>query len=753
MQAPALLRLREPEVRVLCMGAAFSRGDAWQRAGHVGNPVVYTDGLSADVRGTWRQVERVTVNADAKGLHTNCTCGAGEYCRHAAALLLHWVRAAQSFAVRQPEMYGDPLSLQEAIDLDSDLDGQEAERDEFAALLELHTMTDLREIARLRGVRGGGRNKVELSAALAVSLADPANVDAALATLSDDQRALLHALYLIDLEPTSWNAVGSAYRALAGETDPMKLSRALDTLVELGLAFPAGNSDGPVPRHVIPQVVSSRISLAGSPLLRLVQAAGLTDEFTPRTDRSGLTLNEIMLVVVHEVANRRIGQELPTLPPGTTVVTTTGWMSEAPATVDRQTRILRSQASELTLVPQSSLLSDADLRHLTERTGAPAGMVDFAVELLDELEVLAYSGEGKNTHAVVNEQLWRALLQLSPDERTTVLIETWLSLFPAFDFRGGTVGGERLELHTLRLPYYPPLPTGGPRSAVARTFMTRLLLRLAVDETESRWYDLPSWLDMLWTLIPDLLGTGTPTVGEWWFRGMAGNESRLSLEERTGWQEIWEPLIQSMLLGPLTWLGLVETGRRPDGTLSFRPRPEVAVVLQERPEQFVASGPSLSLRVDPSSGAPEVLVPAGYPDPHLHILLLEISDLADISSGGLRYRLNRQRAQDAFDGGVTGPDLLRLLAERAGGRMPADVRRAVDAWWKGYGNVRLYDDLTLIELGDDILLQELLATSSLKSAVVEVVTPRLVAIDPAALRPLLGEMERLGYTPRVVADV
>src|SRR5437588_7779103 len=102
-QASALLRLREPEVRVLCNGAAFSRGDAWQRAGHVGNPVVYTDGLSADVRGTWHQVERVTVNADAKGLHTNCTCGAGEYCRHAAALLLQWVRAAHSFTARQPE--------------------------------------------------------------------------------------------------------------------------------------------------------------------------------------------------------------------------------------------------------------------------------------------------------------------------------------------------------------------------------------------------------------------------------------------------------------------------------------------------------------------------------------------------------------------------------------------------------------------------------------------------------------------------
>jgi len=160
----------------------------------------------------------------------------------------------RSFAQRVPETYGDPLSLDEAIDLDLDLidEVELPDRDEFAALLEVHTMTDLREIARRRGVRGGGRNKVELAAALAVSLADPANIDAALATLADDERAMLLALYLIDLEPNSWNAMGSAYRTISGETDPMKFTRALDTLVRLGLAFPSGEPNRDVDRSYHP---------------------------------------------------------------------------------------------------------------------------------------------------------------------------------------------------------------------------------------------------------------------------------------------------------------------------------------------------------------------------------------------------------------------------------------------------------------------------------------------------------------------
>jgi hypothetical protein len=283
--------------------------------------------------------------------------------------------------------------------------------------------------------------------------------------------------------------------------------------------------------------------------------------------------------------------------------------------------------------------------------------------------------------------------------------------------------------------------------------MTRLLLRLALDDTEARWYDLPSWLDMLWSLAPDLLGTGTPTVGEWWFGGTSQKEARLNLEDRAGWQEIWEQLIQSMLLGPMTWLGLAETSRQPDGTLSFRPRPEVGRLLRESPvEEVLPVESSLSLRVDPSTGAPDVLVPAGYSDLPIHILLLDIADLAEISSDGLRYRLTRQRAQEAFDEGVTGPDLLRILTERAGGKVPAKVAEVLNAWWKNYGKVRLYDDLTLIELGDDILLQELLATSSLRGSLVDVITPRLAAVEPAAIQTLLGEMERLGYTPRVLEE-
>lgn len=161
---------------------------------------------------------------------------------------------------------------------------------------------------------------------------------------------------------------------------------------------------------------------------------------------------------------------------------------------------------------------------------------------------------------------------------------------------------------------------------------------------------------------------------------------------------------------------------------------------------------SLTLGIDLLSNSPEILVPAGYPDFTIHELLRWIADLVEISPHGLRYRMTRQLAQEAFDAGVTSSNALSILADRAGGSVPAEVSSLLDAWWMSYGNIRLYDDLTLIELGDDILLHELLATSSLKSVLLDVITPRLVAVEPGGVQVLLAEMQRLGYTPTVMED-
>jgi hypothetical protein len=149
-------------------------------------------------------------------------------------------------------------------------------------------------------------------------------------------------------------------------------------------------------------------------------------------------------------------------------------------------------------------------------------------------------------------------------------------------------------------------------------------------------------------------------------------------------------------------------------------------------------------------GAPMIVVPAGSLDEQLHSMLVAMCDLADASPKGLHYRLDVDRLQLAFDDGLTGPLLIGFLEEQAGATLPEDVRKTLEGWWSGYGSIRLYDDLTLLDLGDDILLRELLATTSLGEAMVDTFTPRLVAVDGARVEGLIAELQSLGHTPRVV---
>lgn len=143
------------------------------------------------------------------------------------------------------------------------------------------------------------------------------------------------------------------------------------------------------------------------------------------------------------------------------------------------------------------------------------------------------------------------------------------------------------------------------------------------------------------------------------------------------------------------------------------------------------------------------MVPHGS-DGTIYTLLARIGELTEASPHGLRYRLMPELVQAAFDGGMTGPDLIGSLADAVGGTLPEELGATLARWWAGYGTIRLYDELALVELDDDLLLRELLATSSLSEILVQVCSPRVVAIDPAGVDTLLAELTRLGHTPRLM---
>jgi len=145
-----------------------------------------------------------------------------------------------------------------------------------------------------------------------------------------------------------------------------------------------------------------------------------------------------------------------------------------------------------------------------------------------------------------------------------------------------------------------------------------------------------------------------------------------------------------------------------------------------------------------------VLVPAGTADAAVHSLLTRVGELVGGSAEGLRYRLTAERVQTAFDDGLSGPELLGFLEERSSKPVPRRVRSIIERWSASYGSVRLYDELSLIELSEEVLPAEVLAAvPALRQHLVYALSPRLLAVEPAAADAVVADLVRLGYAPRI----
>jgi len=126
-------------------------------------------------------------------------------------------------------------------------------------------------------------------------------------------------------------------------------------------------------------------------------------------------------------------------------------------------------------------------------------------------------------------------------------------------------------------------------------------------------------------------------------------------------------------------------------------------------------------------------------------------ELVGGSAEGLRYMLTAERVQAAFDDELAGPELLRFLEERSSKRVPRRVRSKIERWWASYGSVRLYDELSLVELSQEILPAEVLAAvPALRKHLVYAISARLLAVEPTAAEAVVAELVRLGYAPRIV---
>ena len=786
MPPSTVWELTEADVRRLCRPAIFARAQALQRAGYVLKAAATAQTRRGTVRGTWRRLDDVVVRPHAaqpgqgRGFDVRCSCGKPGFCEHAGALLLHWVRESDAFA---PGVALDgPREEDEGDALDSAPVLEAPPEDELAPALARDSLGHLREIARRRGVRVTAKTKAELVPLLAAALADSAAIDTALARLTPGERLALDAAVLVGgIFLLTTPVLQDAYHALggAGEVPGQALfdsgllvSSALGLPGTLGVHSARGSAP---PVWSVPQAVLARLgprkellpptegpsvqptrALDGKPR-RLGEKSRRGGSDAQRKDEHlthpSIHLSELLLYVTQTLRTREVRQpERPRLEMQLAALAPAGWSVPAesiPAQAQGPAYALLQQ-QPVRLVP-APLLSPPELEALAAPVGASARQIAFAIHLLMAMGVVDGGGLGGARLNVRDAQLWTFLIQ-TPVTRWGILTEAWLNsgewLVNDVVFSAKGALQLRYQLH-----WYGGVDRPAPTVERFRRVVVAALGLLA----PGTWYDVEALVDLVQRVAPDSLGHRHQhrTHPAWWYASSDAPDKRLDLESESGWRRVARPLLVALLRGPCTWLGFVETSPpaaaldETKGTVLVRVLPAAAMLTGRAvATEDVERAASVVLDDDLT-----VLVPAGQTDLSLHALLMRAGRALEGDARGLRYRLTADGVGTLLEDGWAPGDLAALLAQRAGSPPPKKMRTALEQWESSFGSVRLYDDVAVIELGDDQLLEELLETTSLGRHLVQVASARVALLDPRGVDELVAELTRIGQPPRVSEDV
>ncbi|HLI51666.1 MAG TPA: helicase-associated domain-containing protein, partial [Thermomicrobiaceae bacterium] len=404
------------------------------------------------------------------------------------------------------------------------------------------------------------------------------------------------------------------------------------------------------------------------------------------------------------------------------------------------------------LVPSPPLIDEADLRRLQARTGQPPASIDQSFRLLRSLGVVTVA----DSRCSIERERLMTLLAIREPERRAILTALWRSQPVSLDV--SLLVGEWGELEEI----------GGPSAALShiwfgiqqhltqrRRLLTRLLARMAPDE----WHSLGSLITLLERLehIAGLdptdvkRGMYLPNQSELWVADRGSRNAaadRLPLGSREGWKLIATKYVAALLKGPLRWLGLVDLTQLATGELAFRPRQEAGTLIG-RPYAGVETAGPAGLRFGDDLS---VIAPPGQADASIYQRLAAAGELTELAPDGIHFRLTEAGMRSVFESGAGAPEVLAYFEANAAEPLPAVLGETLERWWRDFGRVRLYDEVSLIELADDLLLPELLARTSLGSHLIHQFSPRLVVVETAAVDELRLELTRLGYSPRLIED-
>ncbi|MCA9969775.1 MAG: helicase-associated domain-containing protein [Anaerolineales bacterium] len=754
-----LQTLTEQTIRELLSTAVWRRAKSY--VGRVQNPRQVGDHmLRADVHGT--QQYQVEVEVRENQIYARCTCpyGPGAYCKHAGALLLKWIWSRRSFAVETRDPVAStvlettPAALPSAKPPQAEpfwYDAQTAAANREINLLELQDMLgdyrlqDLRQIARTRGWSLSGTRKDDIIATLAAHMTAPSEIIRGQLALDAPQRQVLRALALCPVFLAREEVITALLQHLQVTSLPRPLHAIMQELAQHGLVvdgtrvqdrwLPGGYISQLIMQHLAPlhpEVVPDardRLPEAEAGRLRLADAQPLLQaigQLLPLLGQTAVPLRTPM-------PRPRMEQFVPQLADW-------DYVPEELLTFRVDARLNQN----LTVPPPAPPLPDDAIARLTPLVGSVERLT-FVYYLLRQAGIL-WSGSPITVDAAARD----AFMQRTPEQQRALLTRTYFSL----------IGWNELwqvlqRAPDLRLRRRVSYGMGPEHLALELHACRHVVLHVLSCLPDNQWIAVADLLPLLAALWPQLDGSlayGGRGPGSWF---VERDGRPLQVGNKRDWQAAQGAFVGYLLAGPLHWLGLVDLAVAEKGLVALRLH-GLADLYWDR----VETPPFADAAVPPAEvAAPETAVsisgttiavqPAAI-SAQAHALLDRIARLGQTTLHAFTYELDVQAVYESFVAGDTLAALQSAWDEYLRVPMPEEIAAQLAAWWAGYGRVTLYDDMTILEFSDDYALAEVKAVTTLAEKLIVEVSPRLVLIPDTAVDGLRAELEKAGYTPRLV---
>ncbi len=264
------------------------------------------------------------------------------------------------------------------------------------------------------------------------------------------------------------------------------------------------------------------------------------------------------------------------------------------------------------------------------------------------------------------------------------------------------------------------------------------LANLVASLQVETWYGIEPFCKLIYQVQRDLTLSSSHLLSWKWMIDGETLEGQKTTFAR--WMQTYGRLVTAWLTGPANWLLFVQIGFAGGQPVAFRrPREAPAGVAQQAPAgslRFMADG-MIGLNNDWRASDLRRL---------LRLISVEVArnvstTLLRMDAGAVRNSLQAGQSAAAVNEAFTA----------AGFPLPPAAMETLETWQQRAGRYQLYEQLAVVEFGEDVLPEELRAISRLSGVEYFQPGPRcLIFPDPQAAPALVEELRRRGYTPQVL---